>query len=251
MFKFKLSKRALFIYGIVLILLIIIYLIFLPFLNIRKAIALDDPRYKGQEIVINSYNPIKPRISLITKVEDGFLITVEDYERNGLETFTPTGTVNGKQKGQGFNQFDSKVVGKSFEETIKIVQQNDQSNSPFTVEKTQTEKEYDLEEKKSVECRKPVRVERSYNSEFFSKIYKNMPYLEFLKLRVVTGEEYRNSDKVYFLSVKSNENNVIKYNIYSENKSYDEDENVKITKLTKVYNDCREEEVPLPEKPAN
>jgi hypothetical protein len=44
------------------------YLLFAPFINIRKSIGLDDPRYSSQEIVVNSYNPFTPRISLITQV---------------------------------------------------------------------------------------------------------------------------------------------------------------------------------------
>jgi hypothetical protein len=62
-------KKALIISTITVALLSTIgYLLFAPFINIRKSIGLDDPRYSSQEIVVNSYNPFTPRISLITQV---------------------------------------------------------------------------------------------------------------------------------------------------------------------------------------
>jgi len=246
----NLTKKTAIIFIIILILIGgVIFILFLPFLNIRKAVGLDDPRYKTQEIVINSYNPFKPRISLITKVEDGYLVTVEDYQRNGLDTFQATGTLNGQRKGEGFDQINSKITGKTLEEAIQIVKAKDQSINPFTEGKTQAQKDYEEEQKKPVECQKVVRDVKKYDNSFINKLYKGINYLDFLKLRVVTGEEFRNNQGIYILSINSSEEGLIKYNIFTENKTYDENPNVKVTKVTKVYSDCREEEIPLSDKP--
>ena len=226
-----------------------LYAIFLPFLNIRKAVGLDDPRYKTQEIVINSYNPLKPRISLITKVEDGYLITVEDYQRNGLDTFQATGTLNGQRKGEGFDQINSKITNKTLEETIKIVKEQDQSNTPFIQQKSDIEKEYIAEENKPVECRKPVRVDTSYSESDLIFLFKDMTYNDSNLLKL-EGETFRDDNKNYLLSININDSSIIKYNLYFGNRNpaiYNNSE-IKLQKLTKVYSDCREEEIPLPEK---
>lgn len=250
MSKFHFSKKLVSIFGSIFVLFsITLYLIFLPFIDIRKAIALDDSRYKSMEIVVNSYNPLSPRISLITKVEDGYIITVEDYERNGLNTFKPTGFVNGQRKGAGFDQINSKVTGKSLEETIKIVKEQDQSNQPFAEQKSQTEKDFQEEEKKPVECRKPVRVTKTYQESEFKPIFKGITYSDPEIVRL-EGETFRDNNKNYIFSVNVNNDRVIKYNFYFGNKNpaiYDNSQ-IRLEKLTKVYADCREEEIPLPNK---
>jgi hypothetical protein len=244
----KISKKLTIIGFLIILVIGCATIAFLPFLDIRSAIGLDDPRYKTQEIVVNSYNPISPRISLITKVEDGYIVTVEDYQRSGISTFSPTGKVNGLQKGTGFDQLNSKITGKTLEEAKQIAATQDQSKTPFTPEKSQIEKDYIEEQKKPVECQKVIRDENKYSDSFILSIYKDMKYLDFLKLRLVTGEEFKNSQGIYFISVNSNQNNIIKYNIYGEKETYDQNPDIKITKIEKVYSDCHTEEIPLPEK---
>jgi hypothetical protein len=235
------------------------YLLFLPFQNIRKAIGLEDKRYQNEEIIINSYNPIVPRISIITKVEDGYLVTVEDYARNGLDTFAKTGKVNGIQKGEGFGIINSKVTGKTLEETKQIVQNQDQSKSPFTPEKSQLEKDYIEEQKKPVECRKLLQLNSSRtNLNEYSFIYKNISFREFGKIiqeKQLNSNEsfgYINSRKEYVQESNIAESNseVIKIRFtWNQEPNENNDYTGNLIKFEKVYSDCHTEEIPLQEKP--
>jgi hypothetical protein len=242
-------KKALIISTITVALLSTIgYLLFAPFINIRKSIGLDDPRYSSQEIVVNSYNPFTPRISLITQVEDGYLVTVEDYTRSGLQLFTSTGKVNDTIKGDGFDSINSKVTGKTLEETIEIVKQKDQSTNPFTPEISQLEKDYKEEQKKPVECQKVYLVSKEYDENELSFINKNTKYYD-EKLQKFEGEVFRNQQKIYFLSININSDKIIKYNVYFGEINPALDESVTVVKLEKVFSDCTTEEIPLPEAP--
>ena len=216
--------------------------LFYPLLNPESSVKESQPNI---EYVVNWWNPIKPKITSITKLNDneGYWVIISDYWRTGINEFTYAGEVNGKPKSENFGQIDAKIQGKSLEEVKSIVNKQDLSKTKYTPEKSSVETAYIEELKKPVECQRAIRVENIYN-EIDLKIYKNMKYSE---LSNFSGEGKFDDKNNYFLVI--NLENNIKYNLYFGKISPAIDNSIELTKVTKVYADCSEIEIPLPDKP--
>lgn len=246
------TKKLILLISPLLLVIISISILFYPLINLKSSVK-TQPGYNTTDFVVNNWNPFKPRITTIIKLsgENGFLIEVSDFSRTGLFEFTSLNELDGEKKPIDFGRFNDKIMNKSVEEVKKIAQNQDLSQKPYQIEKTTVEIDYEKEKQKPVECQRVLQDQKSYSDSFLSKINKNTLLLDFLKQRLITGEEFKNLDGIYFLSVNSNLNNIVKFNIYSSQKTYDQDPQVKISKVTKVYSDCREEEIPLSDAPLN
>jgi len=234
------------------ILLLTLGILFYPFLNFKESISSE--KNPKTEYVINIYNPFKPRVSeIVTLNEDNaYWVIVTDYQRTGLFSFTRLNSIDGKEKPIDLSQVDAKISNKSLEEIKQIAAKQDLSQKEYVVEKSSEEKAYDLELQKPVECQSAIRVQTKYKESDLSFLYLNMPYLELdnnIKNIKFAGEgKYTEAGK-YFLVIDINSDKILKYNLYFGSISPAIDENIKLTKVTKVYSDCREEEILLSDKP--
>jgi hypothetical protein len=245
----KLNKKTTSITIVAIFLILVVgILLFLPFFNIPNSIKEYNAKYFQGKYIVNNYNPFNPKITTIIQLNDneGFWISVDNYKRTGINEFTIENTINDKQNSNPYSFIDAKITGKSLDEVIKIVQTQDIEKNGYQPEKTKEQIEYEEEKKKPELCRKILRTV-GLNSLDGLNIYEGMKYSEFLKQRF-EGEESRTADKKYYISIASINQDFIKWNIYTGNSNDSNKDDTVITKLTKVYPDCREEEIPLSDK---
>jgi hypothetical protein len=218
-------------------------LLFYPLFNFKNNLNKKSLQSEA-EYVINIYNPFKPKVSEILKLSgnEGYWVTVIDYQRTGLFEFTRLTSVDGIEKPFDIGQIDAKIDGKTLDEVKQIANKQDLSKTQYTPEKNNREKEFEDEQKKPVECQRALRIENSYEQSQLN-LYKNMKYSE---LSDFAGEGRFDNDNNYFLiiNLKNNE----KYNLYFGKISPAVDDSIELSKVTKVYADCREEKISLPEE---
>ena len=229
----------------IIILIIVTLLIFYPLFNLKSSVK---DTQSNVDYVVNWYNPFKPKITSITKLsdEDGYWIIVSDYQRTGLFEYTYIGEVNGIKKPIDLGLVNATIANKTLEEVKQIVTKQDLSKTQYVPEKLDAVKEYEAEQQKAVQCQRIIRPQISYSYDSLKKITKGISFDNPI-IGQFSGEVQR-SNNSYYLSFSSKDENIIKYNFYFNQTLPTYDENTKIIKATKVYNDCREEEIILPEK---
>ena len=232
--------------------IVVLGLLFYPLFNPKSSVKESQPNI---EYIVNWWNPIKPKITSITKLNDneGYWVIVSDYWRTGINEFTYAGQVNGKPKPENFGQIDAKIQGKSLEEVKSIVNKQDLSKTKYVEEKSNSEKEYIEEKKKDSKCQRVLDYgEQKLNDEvFYNYIYKSMSYGDFQSKNNVKGLQEIRKEMIYNIPVKPI-NNLIKIRLtFSDGATFIDRENPNATLLTatKVYADCSEVEIPLPDKP--
>ena len=228
------------------LLLVSIIILYYPLFNLQSSVRAN-PQYNQTTFVLNNYNPFQPRISAITKLSgnDGYWVIVSDYQRTGLFEYTYIGEVNGIKKPIDLGLVNATITNKTLEEVKQIVTKQDLSKTQYVPQKSDAVKEYEVEQTKAPECQRAIRVGTKYSEPSLSFLYKNLKYSE---LSSFAGEGNFNKEKTYFLSINIESQNVIKYNLYFGKISPALDDSIELTRATKVYNDCREEEIILPEK---
>ena len=226
--------------------LIITLIAYYPLFNIKNSIKSNGLAI--EDYVVNTYNPFKPKITSIIKLSgnEGYWIIVSDYLRTGLFEYTYLGEVNGVKKVSDFGQVDAKITDKTLEEIKQIVSKQDLSKTQYVPEKSDAVKEYEVEQQKPVQCQRIIRPQISYSYDTLKNITKGISFDSPI-IGQFSGEVQR-SNNTYYLSFGSKDENIIKYNFYFNQILPTYDKNTKIIKATKVYNDCREEEITLPEK---
>lgn len=233
--------------GIAIVILLIIVILFYPFLNFKSFVKNNTA---GQELVLTSYwNPFKPKVSeIIALKEGGYWVTVIDYERVGLFEFKRGTTVNGQQKPIDLSQVDAKIEGKSLDQTKEIAKNQDLSKEPYLAEKSEYDKNQEIEMQKPLKCQAVYQYGDSNivsNINDIKKISKNQTFLEIKKMIPKKGVGDIGKTFVYNIKIKDDQNPVyIKARLEFENgvSFIDGDNlNAKIIALTLIKNDCSEE----------
>ena len=119
-------------------------------------------------------------------------------------------------------------------------------------EKSDALKEYETEQTKAPECQRILDYglqENTPNIDIITRLYKNQTLREIKQFIAVKGVgESRN---VYIYNIPVNDKSIIKLRLFFNNVNWEDENqylNNSLIKATKVYNDCREEEIILPEK---
>jgi hypothetical protein len=254
----KITKKLTIISTLVisLALFIVIALLYYPLLNPNQTFTVDsDKLYLKAEYTITSYNPLYPRVSQILQLnEGGYLINVQDYQRTGLFTFTPTGTVNNQQKPIDFGQFNAKIENKTLEEVKKITQTQDLSKTPYQEvipdEAVKKDRELqnlrDLEGKKDPACQKVVSTEKTYTLDDFKSIYRGQDFQLGEDLKGYFGSGLSTGNlKMVFYNTKDKGAQTIQILLEG---SIAGDTPAKVLSMRYAFPDCRTEEIPLPDK---
>lgn len=160
-------------------------LLFYPLFNFKSFIKGD--KNPNSVFVINSYNPFKPKVSEIVKLNDenAYFVTVTDYERTGLFEFTWLNSLDGKNKPIDFNGVDAKIPNKSLEGVKDIATKQDLSNGTYSPEKSEYQKIEELEQKKPAKCQAVFQYQDQINDRpvsTFKLIKKSQSFAEIKKL---------------------------------------------------------------------
>jgi hypothetical protein len=237
--------------------LLIIALLYYPLLNPNQTFTKpEDKLYLKAEYTIASYNPFYPRVSKILQLnEGGYLINVEDYQRTGLFTFTPTGTVNKQQKPIDFGQFNAKIENKTLEEVKKITQTQDLSQTQYQEVITDEAVKKDRELQKAIDdefikpakCQKAISKNEVYSLDDFSFLYKGVVFSFDGNFNTIHGQGGYEGDN-FFMGYNTKDKGAQSIQIMLSGNPAIND-SVKVLSMRYAFSDCRTEEIPLPDKP--
>jgi hypothetical protein len=243
------KKTTISLFTVIAIITVIFIIMFYPLINLKNHISGDsNPK---TEYVINIYNPLKPRVSEITKLsgDEGYLIIVTDYQRTGLFSFTRLNSIDGKPKANDFESVDAKISGKSLEETKQIALKQDLSKDPYVVEKSEIEKKYEIEKNKEIKCQQILDYGVQSNLSKIAdldSLYKGMTFKEVRS--VLKGKGVGEVSDIYIYNLPIDNIDIIKVRLFFNTgvwQTKEEYENIKLDKVTKVDVNCQEKEIPL------